>query len=284
MNASLRLGFMLCLLMPATAFAGHEHAPFLTKDCYVCHKLDAAGNAIPDQFLKNQPDLCYQCHEPMRNAPYTHGALESGQCTDCHGPHEAPERFLLRAKVPVLCAKCHDAPDTQFSHKHAAIEFPLSCARCHSPHQANYPKLLRDPRGSCTYCHKDVGKQLQDPTMNIHPPLKDGCISCHGPHGSNTGKLLTGDINDLCLGCHDKNKFVEGHPQRGHSVSGGRDPLFPQRPFTCISCHKPHFSKYKKLFRYNVTPGETPYDGTLCSVCHWQNSLPTQPPRPRWDE
>lgn len=269
----------------ATAFGGtvFTHAPYEQNACDMCHKIDSTGKAIPKQFVASQPDLCYQCHESKTDLKYTHAALDMGDCTSsCHLPHQSPNRFLLREKIGVLCVQCHDAPGLDQPVKHNATSMLMGCARCHSPHSSNRPKLLQDDTSKlCVYCHKDIGKNLLDKTNHVHAAVQMGCQNCHEPHGGQNDKLMKETLNDLCFKCHEPKRY-NSHPQAGHPTSGMNDPIFPEKPFTCISCHKPHYSKNERLLRYRFKKGETPYDGTICSVCHWQEATP--PPHPNWND
>lgn len=265
----------------------YQHKPYAGKFCDMCHEQDASGKVIPNKFVDQQPALCYQCHKKVPGS-VVHPALKKGTCTSmCHNPHESPVRPLLKEKVIDLCVECHDAPGVDSAVKHSAVDMLKSCVRCHNPHAASLPKLLRDETPKlCIYCHKDIGEGINDPKMHVHPAIDDaGCEGCHQPHGSKNGKLLKKPLNDLCFTCHAKKKFGDGHPINGHPLTLAQDPLFPEKPFTCVSCHKPHFSRNVRLQRYRFTKGETPYDGTICSVCHWQKLLPPPaPPHPKWNE
>ncbi len=132
----------------------------------------------------------------------------------------------------------------------------------------------------CTECHE----QLENPIK--HGPASDGCTFCHNPdHTVNTGRpfRLIEEPNKLCLMCHD-GIANEGHPVQGHPLSGPKDPIYPKRKFSCVSCHSPHSTKMQKLFRYDYSM-KTPYKGALCAICHWSmfNNTP-KPPAPPWSD
>jgi predicted CXXCH cytochrome family protein len=179
---------------------------------------------------------------------------------------------------------CHDAPGRELDVKHSALQMSKSCVRCHNAHSSERPKLLKaDSTQLCVYCHSGIQNKLDNPSNIVHPALKMGCQSCHSSHGSNNKKLLKNNVNDLCYTCHDKVKFSGDHVSPGHPVGGKPDPMYPEKDLSCISCHKPHVSVNKKLLRYNFK--QKPYDGTICSVCHWQQYFPPPaPPTPIWDE
>lgn len=279
--------FFISFVLHAQEFVGTgtkiQHPPYATKKCFNCHKKDADGNPIKNQFVANQPDLCYKCHDRVDDKTNVHPALK-GKCTACHSPHESVNVSLLKKKISDTCVNCHDAPGMDAANKHSAIIMTKSCVRCHEPHSSQLKKLLKEKTQKlCIYCHTDMGKELINPDNTIHPAVNMGCQKCHEPHGSENGKLLKANLNDLCFNCHDKSNFADGHPRPGHPTSGKPDPLQSDRELTCISCHKPHFSKNEHLLRYNFKVA--PYDGTICSTCHWSKFMPPPgPPKPPWND
>ena len=263
----------------------HEHGPFASGRCEVCHVTDATGNLAPPDLVLKQPDLCYQCHERKDAGKFVHGALSSFGCTDCHSPHESEQRFMLISPIRELCVNCHSAQGVNEAHPHSAVTMGMGCVRCHASHSSDYPALQRrDVTETCISCHRDFKEKLSNRALNVHAAMPQGCNACHVPHGSKQPRLLGAEVTELCFKCHEKKAFAEGHPRRGHRYQAAADPIYPDKPFNCLPCHKPHFSRQKKLIRYNTTAGITPYDGTVCSVCHWQAILPAEPPRPAWDD
>lgn len=144
----------------------------------------------------------------------------------------------------------------------------------------------------CTDCHSQLEKPVK------HEGALMGCDSCHAPHGTTTRfpyRLLM-KTNDLCFQCHDEAKLLRGgfplygvpsngHPLASHPVSGPKDPLYPNREFSCVSCHNPHSSDMEKLFRYRYKGDKNPYQGNVCAVCHWTIAYaPPAPPVPPWNE
>jgi predicted CXXCH cytochrome family protein len=136
---------------------------------------------------------------------------------------------------------------------------------------------------SCLDCHSD----LMDKKFK-HPAAEMDCGSCHAPHGESTGKphRLYDVPNSLCLGCHeDKDK---GHVVRGHPIEKAKDPIYPDRKFTCISCHNPHSSNQPHMFRYNTKiPVYESVNYSICAVCHWDKytgANSPKPPRPPWND
>ena len=259
------------------------HPPYAAGQCLVCHKADDAGKPIKNVFVANQPDLCYKCHDRKDTGSVVHPALKS-KCTTCHSPHESVNKVLMKDTILNTCTKCHDAPGRELPIQHDALIMAKSCVRCHEPHSGKIKKLLKAKTPQlCTYCHTDIAKGLADPSNTIHPAVNMGCQNCHDPHGSENDKLVKVAPNELCFKCHDKDGFADGHPRPGHPISGVPDKIYPDKQLTCISCHKPHYSPNKIMLRYNFK--QAPYDGSICSVCHWQQILPPPgPPTPPWND
>ncbi len=122
---------------------------------------------------------------------------------------------------------------------------------------------------ACLGCHpnKSISK-------SAHGGIAKECFNCHGETAKSTGfryNLIEADINKLCFSCHDQfespfgsyGSVAGGHPVAKHPVGGGPDKLYPKRDFTCASCHNPHGSPMRKMFRYEVRPQED-----LCQICH----------------
>lgn len=137
----------------------------------------------------------------------------------------------------------------------------------------------------CTHCHTQMtAKKVK------HAAVEMGCTNCHAEHGQNTGNpfRLTQKLNDLCFQCHDPvaMRLETGHWIQGHPVSRPQDPLYPEKAFTCVSCHNPHSSNQEKLFRYNNhAPAYKPAGYNACAVCHWEITVGgPRPPRPPWND
>ena len=133
---------------------------------------------------------------------------------------------------------------------------------------------------SCLECHPEIDRSIR--AVNKHEPALFGCLDCHTPHGEEgfaPGRVRM-PVNDLCLGCHDGDKlFVkQGHVIDNHPLQGPRDPVYPDKPLTCASCHNPHGSVMEKLLRYDVRKDVTPYKGSICRVCHFNDWS-----RPPWN-
>jgi predicted CXXCH cytochrome family protein len=184
---------------------------------------------VKDLLIKSTPGLCFDCHmtdELMGRE--RHGPYKIGQCGGCHVSHQGDQPKLLIARSPELCFTCHSTED--FKNKY------------------------------------------------VHKPVAEGrCFDCHGVHTTPYKGLVKADANEGCRKCHS-GVFGGSHPstplppdvkvrgkggRSGHPVDKVDDPRRPGRVLSCVSCHNPHSSDWKGLFRYKA---EKPAD--LCQHCH----------------
>ena len=105
--------------------------------------------------------------------------------------------------------------------------------------------------GDCVACHKTLASEKDG-----HAKLKGGCKACHvstdgtaADHGKGAAKNngLAAVQPALCLGCHDKPKYVKANrhsePTKGCSgchtthASGNATLLKAEVPDLCYSCH-----------------------------------------------
>ncbi len=229
--------------------------------CIQCH----------DKSKRAEKKSCKTCHSDIigNSAGWAHGPAANWECTSCHNPaydkngvHYQP--FFLGGYR--LCISCHISKRVWLDMHH--IHGPVGtgkCTVCHNPHAGRFKFQLRaeGKEGICLICHTVKKKELSEKGMRVHAILEaEGCVICHSPHASNHRYQLYKKIVDLCTSCHPKYKGMKrGHPVEGHPLYGGKDPIHPQRPFTCASCHDPHGSFYDCLLI--GAPGSS-----LCFKCH----------------
>ena len=126
----------------------------------------------------------------------------------------------------------------------------------------------------CAFCHGELTMKYK------HPPAVEDCLNCHIEHFDTEYEKypynLQDVLNDLCIGCHFDPDDLGGHPVARHPTSGPRDPIHPERRFTCVSCHNPHQSNMPALFRYDYDQFETTVMYP-CAICHNRQAKRKQP-------
>lgn len=207
----------------------------------------------------DQKKLCLTCHtdfQQILQKKFVHTAVQTGECTGCHSPHDSSHDKLLSVGRREICASCHGTmipPKARSVHKVVADG---DCTKCHDPHASNYPaNLVAAGNDLCVTCHKDLGDAIAKAKFQ-HPPVGKGCVTCHDPHGSaESVRLLKAKVPALCLGCHkpDNPTFVARHMK------------YPVAKADCTTCHDPHGSNQPGLLLNNVHP---PLASRQCDLCH----------------
>jgi predicted CXXCH cytochrome family protein len=236
-----------------------KHAPVLEGRCLECH--GPHGGDRPFALRAEPTALCLRCHDagaPKGKGTPTeafrvdlgkkvvHGALQAGDCTDCHVPGHSSDQPRLLAKAPAeLCYGCHDRKD--------AVKFPHSavrlgrCMGCHEPHSSDRPGLLAKAttRDACFGCHQDdvTGRAV------VHRPVAEGkCDACHAPHGSASPWLMVkGAGKQTCYACHKQ-------------MDAGKVKHAALERYGCTGCHDPHGTANRFLL--------TKATNDLCTSCH----------------
>ncbi len=253
--------------------------------CATCHKA-AEGKSHPADkgsivLTQSMPGLCFACHDEANfKGKSVHQAVATGMCTGCHDPHQSNYPKILLKDVPSICFDCHDQKKFKGKSGHTNIGL---CAGCHAPHSSNLDHLLKTAQPElCFSCH-EKDKFNKKYVHSIIPV--GGCTACHIPHVSNQPSLLPKSAEDLCLSCHkgkSNGRHITNVPgKKVHPVKGVKDPSVawtkkipdPNRPgyeievpdpdkpgkeLSCMSCHDPHSSDYKKLFPV----------ANICKKCH----------------
>ncbi|MEW6586320.1 MAG: cytochrome c3 family protein [Nitrospirota bacterium] len=244
------------------------------------------GFSCPPADAEDTP--CLECHvkfkEPAKNV---HAALNMG-CETCHRKEEGrthpgeKKSIVLTQNMPKLCYGCHDESKFKGDVVHAPIAAGM-CTGCHDPHQSDNGKILKEPLPEVCYTCHDKAKFTKKYVHNVINVV--GCGSCHSPHVAGNPSLLPSSINDVCTTCH-KGQSTGGHVvalpgKKFHPVRGVTDlstvkwikvpdpnnpkkevevpdPNVPGKELSCVSCHDPHSSDYKRLFTAQ----------RLCLKCH----------------
>lgn len=162
--------------------------------CDECHK--SHKTAAKNMLVKNDPDLCYDCHQQMQaKAQFpSHHPVREGKmkCNGCHNTHGAQPYALTDLNVNQLCYKCHTDKQGPYVYEHQPVE--EDCSLCHDPHGAIANNLLKQSEPFlCLRCHRGHrGVQLAGlhPSMNS---LMTSCTQCHSQiHGSDSPSQLGG--------------------------------------------------------------------------------------------
>ncbi|PKN12843.1 MAG: cytochrome C [Deltaproteobacteria bacterium HGW-Deltaproteobacteria-4] len=245
----------------------YQHQPAVDGECLSCHARIAAEHpgtgSKSFKLVEKGAALCYQCHDVQNKKKVVHAPVAEGDCTTCHNPHGAANRFLLDVGEDQsgLCFDCHDNEsfNRQSTHGPAAVG---ACTACHSPHQTDHKSLLKQPlRELCLDCHQDFSQQMKAAPV-VHPPVQKGpCTDCHDPHSATAPFVLKKKMPDLCFECH------ANVGERLSKAKYKHKPIDQQG--SCGSCHSTHFSKAKGL----LPSGEK----SLCLSCHGGDNRGTPP-------
>ncbi len=244
-----------------------RHQPVVDGDCLACHVQTAAEHPGKDGksfgLVEKGAALCYQCHDAMGKKKVVHSPVKDGDCTACHNPHGAANRYLLDVgeDQSELCFGCHDSA----SFKQKSVHGPVAlgaCTQCHSPHESVEKSLLKGKiRELCLKCHQDFAEQMKVAPV-VHPPVKKGvCTDCHNPHASGFEFMLKKKMPDLCFDCH------AAVGKKLKDVKVRHQPL--DQAGSCGNCHSTHFSQAKGLL-----PVE---EKSLCLGCHGNEKVGTPP-------
>ena len=200
------------------------------------------------------------------------------------------------------CSECH-SDIGKGKYVHTALE--MGCTTCHKIETANgvtHINLVAPVTQVCLSCHVLAEDKV------LHRPYKLGdCVVCHSPHASDFPNHTWAAAQDICLGCHARERLkvdeakktatvpwgvtltfeqlqgcqylnlnaalTANHPVDGHPVSGPNTAVGPKAPpITCLSCHVPHASNFADLLAKLPPDPSMPLCKTcgLCSDCHKQ--------------
>jgi len=167
------------------------------KKCVGCHEQEKSSLQSKHNFSGNQShgqqrglltttpaqNLCYQCHDPVRQKfqlASRHPVGTTLTCASCHENHAAQLTRLLKNNVRGLCSSCHSDTVSEYDKaKHSLIDNPAgkgACTICHKPHGTDFTPLLPTKvNDQCRSCHTSL------PFM--HPFVGSrNCTQCHNPH------------------------------------------------------------------------------------------------------
>src|SRR5512140_950115 len=244
-------------LVPSGA-SFHGGAKVACRECHVpattAGKCQGAGGKA--WTLARKPtQLCTGCHSSFEQAPSVHTAVMKGLCLECHQPHAAARKAMLRDEADALCPKCHAAKTIAPGDVKHQPAVDGRCSSCHDPHASKFPFQARmAPNELCASCHATEAKgpnaaqHRVDLAMPVrHPPAAD-CVGCHTPgHSSDEPALLEKSTTEACTRCHS----VGGPGKRHAAIAKGG----------CVACHDAHGSQNAHLVKAASTEA-------LCYGCH----------------
>jgi DmsE family decaheme c-type cytochrome len=162
-----------------------EHAKEGTT-CITCHD----ANAPRGRTLRaSEYELCGSCHLDVKASfrlPNGHKVARGRvTCSDCHDPHDNPQRVRSRDVRERSCGKCHGEKVGPFVHDHG-IKRTEGCIACHAPHGSVNDRMLTFKRmkPQCLQCHPGSSHDLSQRRY-------DNCIACHVEiHGSDLDRYF----------------------------------------------------------------------------------------------
>ena len=177
---------------------------------------------------------------------------QEADCLNCH--RQLIEKRYVHPAARTACATCHaDLDAGSVPHK---VRGKLAKGL-----QAEAPEL-------CFGCHE---KSLFEGRFTHAPAAAGLCMTCHDAHASDHFALGRKAGAVLCLDCHSdvasRPHVLAGFSRRGHALgddpgkAGAKDPLRPDRPFYCGSCHEPHRANLAQLSRFDSS-------SFFCQKCH----------------
>ncbi len=240
------------------------------RACLPCHEIAKKGKKAKKGGAGKR--ACLPCHRDKMSyleKGWAHEPAAVGDCFACHAKGAGKKRIRftpLDGGSDRLCLRCHLSSRRWKTEKY--VHGPVgagNCVFCHDPHGSSRKFYLRydGKEGLCLVCHLVKARDFSKKGFRFHAILTaKGCVACHSPHASPHPYQLEEATLPLCMGCHPRFKGKKrGHPLSKHPLMGPRDPLNPQKPFTCVSCHDPHGSLYRALL---IAPAGM----RLCARCH----------------
>jgi len=117
---------------------GSFHPPYKNKQCNDCHDFTKSGGLVAPR-----KELCFRCHDTIIQGAYIHAPAASGECLNCHLPHDSPFASLLKEEKAKLCTSCHAEPRMARSLHERAARAAIHCTDCHDPHAGTTKFFLK---------------------------------------------------------------------------------------------------------------------------------------------
>jgi predicted CXXCH cytochrome family protein len=270
----------------------HKAVTMNDSSCIYCH--DAHGSNY-NYFTKDKlPDLCLDCHSDIidDNAKSVHGIITGTEdnkksCANCHNPHSADIKPLLKKEKKELCLSCHDReyqtkyadgsartiPNIKLKIKgpgvHPIAKNEANCTMCHSPHASLYSAILTKKYPVTPY-------EKYTPKKDKIPNSYELCFTCHEEG------MLKPDIAEEDTDFRNDVKGADGKIVREnlhwfHVVNAAGSPE-PEKGRSCFVCHDPHGSDQKHMIKtafrlngttnVNVSYTATKIGGECANTCH----------------
>jgi len=249
------------LLSPGKLTEAHSELEGL-RNCTQCHQARARGI---------QPDLCLQCHLPLKarldaDKGY-HATLPDVACGTCHKEHAGEDADVVRFSTDDFA---HEEVGFELLGSHGALE----CSDCHNR------TLVSDPE---TRRFKAQGRALDKTFLG----LATTCVACHTSDDPHRDQFA----GDGCATCHDEEVWEDAV---GFDHANARFPLEGlHQSVECAACHSPTrdaagaFTRFAPLaFGTCVSCHQDQHEGRLgtnCTDCHSTAGW-TQIPRSRFEE
>ena len=194
------------------------HKPVASRMCNQCH--EEATSSTPLKTKKSGYELCRGCHSELVNSMLSKNRLHwpilsKEGCLNCHNPHAAKQKGLVKADMITVCGSCHQdtirRQDKSLT-KHEPIK-DGKCSSCHDPHASDNPYFFKQASISdlCGTCH-DWQKHSSHPLdEKVRDPRNNNvylqCLSCHRTHGTEYKHFIPYQTTtELCTQCHEKFK------------------------------------------------------------------------------
>ncbi len=260
---------------------GIVHQPVKEGQCKKCHRPHGLVGGV---YLRTpQPGLCLGCHKQLAEelsglkGEQLHQPLTKGDCSLCHQPHNAANKFLLEKPAAESCFTCHEISVFNKSFKHQPL-LEEGCRSCHNPHGSTLPDLLVEPeKDLCRRCHDLEATRFKDRHGGY--AVVSGCLTCHDVHSADNAALLRPVLHQpvselecqechldaaqaepfalkaagsaLCRDCHETESMARADDTAGHE---------PVAQGECLNCHSPHASDFRGMTLMATGP--------LCLSCH----------------
>ena len=197
------------------------HKPVSEKKCGECHA--GPKSSTPLKTKKQGIELCRQCHKEMMDKTLDKNRvhwplLDNIGCLNCHNPHAAKQKKLLKGPIVNVCGSCHaDTIELQKlsinNPKNKGLCEPVktgNCITCHAPHAADNNLLMAQSSTTelCGKCHEwqthsthPIGDKIID---QRNKNLTVDCLSCHKScgTGNNPGMMHFENTYEMCVQCH----------------------------------------------------------------------------------